>query len=94
MVIFVTQIIYVFATVTNLLLGAIQTLMFIRAILSWLPMLEENSITDFIYQVTEVVIYPVRCILERFPVFTSLPIDLSFFVTFILLSILQTVLMA
>ena len=89
-----TQITYVFANVAYLLVGAIQTLMFIRAILSWLPMLGENSITDFIYQVTEVVIYPVRCILERFEIFTSLPLDLSFFVTFILLSILQTALMA
>ena len=88
-----TQITYVFANVAYLLVGAIQTLMFIRAILSWLPMLEENSITDFIYQVTEVVIYPVRCILERFAIFTALPLDLSFFVTFILLSILQTILM-
>ena len=52
------------------------------------------GITDFIYQVTEVVIYPVRCILERCEFFTSLPLDLSFFVTFILLSILQTALMA
>ncbi|MBR5220933.1 MAG: YggT family protein [Clostridia bacterium] len=88
-----TQITYVFANVAYLLVGAIQTLMFIRAILSWFPMLEENSITDFIYQVTEVVIYPVRCILERFEIFTALPLDLSFFVTFILLSILQTILM-
>ena len=88
-----TQITYVFANVAYLLIGAIQTLMFIRAILSWLPMLEENSITDFIYQVTEVVIYPVRCILERFPAVASMPLDLSFFVTFILLSVLQTALM-
>ena len=88
------QITYVFAKVAYLLNGAIQTLMFIRAILSWLPMLEENSITDFIYQVTEVVIYPVRSDLERFEFFTSLPLDLSFFVTFILLSVLQTALMA
>ena len=88
------QITYVFANVAYLLIGAIQTLMFIRAILSWLPMPEENSVTEFIYQVTEVVIYPVRCILERFEIFTALPLDLSFFVTFILLSILQTALMA
>ena len=88
------QITYVFANVAYLLIGAIQTLMFIRAILSWLPMLEENSVTEFIYQVTEVVIYPVRCILERFEIFIALPLDLSFFVTFILLSILQTALMA
>ena len=86
------QLTYVFANVAYLLIGAIQTLMFIRAILSWLPMLEGNSLTEFIYQVTEVVIYPVRCVLERFEALAALPLDLSFFVTFILLSILQTLL--
>lgn len=88
------QITYVFANMAYLLIGAIQFLMLIRAILSWLPMLEENNITTFIYQVTEVVIYPVRCLLERSEAVASLPMDLSFFVTFILLSILQTALLA
>ena len=88
------QITYVFANMAYLLIGAIQFLMLIRAILSWLPMLEENNITTFIYQVTEVVIYPVRCLLERSETVASLPMDLSFFVTFILLSILQTALLA
>lgn len=87
------QITYVFANAAYLLVGALQTLMFVRAILSWLPMMDENRFTDFVYQVTEVVIYPVRCILERFPAVASLPLDLSFFITFILLSVLQTVLM-
>ena len=86
------QLTYVFANVAYLLIGAIQTLMFIRAILSWLPMLEGNSLTEFVYQVTEVVIYPVRCVLERIEALAALPLDLSFFVTFILLSILQTLL--
>ena len=87
------QVTYVFAHAAYLLVGALQTLMFIRAILSWLPMMEENRFTEFVYQVTEVVIYPVRCLLERSPFVMSLPLDLSFFITFILLSVLQTALM-
>ena len=87
-----SQLTYVFANAAALLVGALQTLMFIRAILSWLPMLEGNSITEFIYQVTETVIYPVRCVMERFEAIAALPIDLSFFVTFILLSVLRTLL--
>ena len=87
------QVTYVFANAAYLLVGALQTLMFIRAILSWLPMMEENRFTEFVYQVTEVVIYPVRCLLERSPFVMSLPLDLSFFITFILLSVLQTALM-
>ena len=82
------------SNVAYLLIGAMQLLMMIRAILSWLPMLEENALTMFIYQVTEVVIYPVRCVLERFEFIASMPLDLSFFVTFILLSLIQTALIA
>ena len=87
------QITYLIANVAYLFVAALQLLMFIRAILSWIPLMEENAFTIFVYQITETVIYPVRCILDRFEFIAALPIDLSFFVTFVLLSVLQTVLL-
>ncbi len=87
------QITYLITNVAYLFVAALQLLMFIRAILSWIPMMEENTFTIFVYQITETVIYPVRCILDRFELFATLPIDISFFVTFVLLSVLQTVLL-
>ncbi len=88
-----SQVTYVVANAANLLIGALQLLMFVRAIFSWLPMADDNAFTEFVYSVTEVVIYPVRCLLERSEFVMSLPIDLSFFIAFVLLSVLQTALM-
>lgn len=83
------QIIYVVATTVRFLVIALQFLMMARAILSWLPMDEDNPVVSFLYSVTEPVIAPVRAIIERFGWFEGLPIDMSFFITFILLSILE-----
>ena len=65
----------------------IQFAMLLRAIFSWFPMVE-NKFTDFLYAVTEPFIYPVRMLYQKMNWFTSLPIDMSFFVTYIILSIL------
>ena len=65
--------------------------MLARAILSWFPM-DSNKLTDFLYTVTEPFIYPVRMLFEKMNWFTGLPIDMSFFVSYILLSVITTVL--
>lgn len=70
----------------------LQLLMMVRAILSWIPTDEESAFSAFVYHITEIVIYPVRCILERSETIASLPIDISFFVTFLLISGLETLL--
>ena len=87
------------STVTYLLgqaivvfIGIMQLLMMVRAVLSWLPMDEDNAFVEFVYNITEIIIYPVRCILERSETIASMPLDLSFFVTFLLLSLLETLL--
>lgn len=74
-------------------LGALQMLMFVRAILSWLPIDDDSPLFAVIYHITEIVIAPVRAILERSEALASLPIDMSFFVTFMLLSFIQSILM-
>ena len=86
------QVLYVIATTVSYLLTVIQFLMFARAILSWLPIDEDNPIVNFLYAVTEPVIMPVRVVIERLGWFEGMPIDMSFFITFILLSILEMML--
>ncbi len=71
-----------------ILLGAVQTAMFFRAILSWF-MPEENGLTYFLALLTEPFIAPVRFILSRFRFAQELPIDLSFMVTFLLLAVIE-----
>ena len=71
----------------NLLISILHVAMFIRAILSWIPM-DENKFSQFLYALTEPVIYPVRALFDALGIGVGLPIDIPFFVTFLLLSIL------
>jgi len=83
---------YIVASVANMLTSVIQTLMTLRAILSWFPINEDNAFVNFLYGATEPFIIPVRALLERFAFFRNTPIDLSFLITFFLLSFLQMLL--
>lgn len=83
------QILYVVASTLRFLIVMIQFLMMARAIISWLPFEEDHPIVTFLYTVTEPIVAPVRAVIERFGWFEGLPIDMSFFITFMLLSILE-----
>lgn len=76
-----------------LAISLLQFLMFIRAILSWIPTMSDTPITSFIYTVTEWVIMPVRVVFEKLNINVSLPIDIPFFVTFILLSVIESIIL-
>ena len=88
------SLLYLFTNIIYVILQVELFLMFLRAILSWFPLSQDNPIEEFLYRVTEPFIYPVRAIIERFDALNSLPIDISFFVSFILLSILLDILSA
>lgn len=82
---------YIVVLTVHLILTALQLLMLVRAILSFLP-LDGGAISAFLNTVTEPVIYPMRRITERFGIGEGLPIDIPFFLTFILLSVLSAIL--
>ena len=90
----ITILLYILKTTLSILLGLLETLMLIRAILSWFPIGEDGPIgalARLVFALTEPVIYPVRVLMERLNLFQGLPIDMSFFFTFILISILTSV---
>ncbi len=69
----------------------IELAMVIRAIFSWLP-IEPNGFIDFLYAVTEPFIAPIRALFVKMNWFQQLPIDISFLVSYILISIACTIL--
>ena len=73
------------------MIDVILIAMFIRAIMS-LFISGNNAILSFLYSITEPVIFPIRKLLEKLNFMPGLPIDLSFLITYILLSALQSVL--
>ena len=87
-----TAFIYVVTKLVSVFLGAEQLLMMFRAVLSWLPVDEDSNISNFHFAMTEPVIYPVRMLLDRFEGLDEFPIDLSFIISFMLLSLVQMLL--
>ena len=77
----------VVADVVLLLLSAVQLAMLIRAILSWFPM-DSNKFLDFLYAITEPFIVPIRMLFQKMNWFQNLPIDISFMVAYLLLSLI------
>lgn len=84
-----TAFFYIISTIASLLLGFLELMMLVRAVMSWFPVDDDNAILRFAYGVTEPFIYPVRLLLDRIPAFQEMPIDISFFVTFLLLTLVQ-----
>lgn len=71
-----------------LLLDVLQFMMFARAIVSWFPNLSETKLGEFLYTVTEWVILPMRTLFDKLGWGNEMIIDLPFFATFILLSVI------
>ena len=85
-------ILQVFAQTVVVLIDALQLMMLLRAILSWFPPSDGRGgpIRNFIYTATELFISPVRAFLDRFDWARRSPIDISFLVTYLLLSFVST----
>ena len=86
--------VYFLVAIITLAIDILQFLMMIRAVLSWLPFDDSSSLVRFVTIATEPIIIPVRNLMERLNFFTNLPIDLSFFVAYLLLIFVRVLLPA
>ena len=80
---------YVLVSTLSLLIDMFSLIMLVRAIFSWFPTENEGKLQRIVFHMTEPLIVPVRKFLWRMGWFQGLPIDMSFFITFILISILS-----
>ncbi len=87
-----TQILYLIVRAVNFLVTALQIMMILRAVSSWLPFDEENVFINFIYTATEPLVAPVRNIMNKSKYFASSMFDFSFIVSYILLSFVSLLL--
>ena len=85
-------IIYILTKTVSVLISAMQLLMLMRAVISWLPVDEDSNLVTFLYTMTEPLIMPVRALLSRFAALDDMPIDISFLIAFMLLSLIQIIL--
>ena len=81
-----------FVGTAQALLFMLELCMLVRAVLSWLPLKDDNPILLFVTMVTEPIVAPVRALFEKMGWFRNVPIDVSFFVAYLLLSAVSAVL--
>ncbi len=80
---------YILIATVDAILMALQIAMFIRAILSWFMDEGGNKFSAFLYAITEPVIIPVRALCDRMGWFQDLPLDIPFFITYMLLAMIS-----
>ena len=83
---------YMIITIVKILIYALQFAMLLRAVMSWIPDIQDNKFSDFLYTVTEPVVLPVRMLFEKLRWFQNFPLDVSFIVAYLLLAILSAIL--
>ena len=81
----------VISNVVYLLLYVVQAAMLVRMVLSLFG-IESNRLTDFIWGITEPVIYPFRKLFHKMNWFQETPIDMAFLVADIVLLALMFIL--
>ncbi|MBO4220425.1 MAG: YggT family protein [Clostridia bacterium] len=81
--------VYVVKQLVHIILIVLEFAMLARAVMSWLPVGGEGRIAEFLYMITEPVIVPARRLLSRFDSLSGLPLDIPFFVTFVIISLLS-----
>ena len=72
-------------------LWVLNIAMLARAILSWIPDAEDWAVARFVAVLTEPLVIPVRALFNKMGWFQDMPVDISFFVTYILLSIITAI---
>lgn len=64
----------------------------VRALVSWLPLSEDNKFNNFLVIMTEPIMDPIRRLLYKFEFARELPVDFSPIVAIILLGIISSLL--
>ena len=80
---------YILIATVDAILMALQIAMFIRAILSWFMDEGGNKFSAFLYAITEPVIIPIRALCDRMGWSQDLPLDIPFFITYMLLAMIS-----
>ena len=74
-------------------IDVILVAMLVRAVLSWFTMGDGSSwLSHFLFVVTEPFILPIRVLFARLGWFQGLPLDMSFFITTMLLTLFNILL--
>lgn len=85
-------ILYAVKMTVCVMLDAVLLAMLVRAILSFVGVDPDGPVYTFLCVLTEPFIVPIRYLFDIFGLFRNLPVDLSFFVSYLILNIVSTLL--
>ena len=68
------------------MLSIFEYLLMFRAIMSWFPQIQGGRLFEFIYGITEPLLMPFRKLLQNVDSLRGFPIDMSFLVSYMLIS--------
>ena len=77
---------FVLKQIVIVFLSVVQIAMLLRAVLSWFP-IPENRFVDLLYYVTEPFIVPIRLLFDKLGWFSGMPIDISFMVSYLIITV-------
>ena len=81
-----TALLTVLIAIARTLLYVVSFALLMRAILSWLPIDDDNPLLLALCMVTEPIILPIRALCARFGWFQGTPLDMPFLLTMVMLS--------
>ena len=84
--------IFVLQKTVMVMLDVLMIALFARAIFSWMDPQCEWGISNFLFMLTEPVIFPLRQLFARMHWFEGFPLDMPFMFTWLLLSLAQILL--
>lgn len=87
-----SELLFVVAGFVDVLLSVLYFAIFVRVLLSWLPIDEDGAFASFVYLVTDPIILPIRAMLDRTGLFEGTPIDFSTLIAMVLIMVVQSVL--
>ncbi len=81
---------YIVGSLLGLVTDILLIIMLISAVMSWIAPALDHPIMNFINGITDVLVRPMRKLLMRFEFVRNCPLDLSFYLTSVVLVLLQS----
>lgn len=88
----VETVLFILAKSVQLLLGLVSIAMLIRAIMPFFFEVEDNKLFILACFISEPLIAPVRLVMVKLNIGQNSPIDWAFFVTYLIIGILESIL--
>lgn len=76
-------VLYATVTTVRLLIDFLQIALCVNALLSWFPMDDDSVLVRLLDMICAPALYPARLLVEKSRTLSSLPIDISYIITYV-----------